>query len=268
MIRVNPATSSAFLLREILHHLPLAALMLGLAACGGEHSSRSSGGPTGPDDGGNKTPVPRMEARGIFFDGQVEAEVLLARAGASWAHKDESGGTGKADQSSGGGHFSGGGGGMGGGHGGGHRGGGRGGENGGGAPAGGADSGPQSPPIHAINQPGVQLRLRLTNHREAPIVVEVVDFNSDLGDFVVLPEKITVRPGEAVEADPMVSRLGVGAAEIPVTMKLRVEGKSDQQVLTLKVVKEAAPAAPPPVEGASAQAATNPPPPQTPPPPQ
>ena len=108
----------------------------------------------------------------------------------------------------------------------------------------------------------------LTNHREIPIVVEVVDFNSDLGDFVVLPEKIIVAPGASVEADPMVSRLGVGAAEIPVTMKLRAEGKSDQQVLTLKVVKEETPAAPPPAEGASAQAATNPPPPQTSPPPQ
>jgi hypothetical protein len=267
MIRVNPATSSAFLLREILHHLPSAVLMFGLAACGGEHSSRSIGGPTGPDDGGNKTPIPRMEARGRFFDGQVEAEVLLARAGAHWARKDESGGTDKADQSSGGGHFSGGGG-MGGGHGGGHRSGGRGGENGGGSMGGISDGGPQAPPIHAINQPGVQLRLRLTNHREIPIVVEVVDFNSDLGDFVVLPEKITVAPGASVEADPMVSRLGVGAAEIPVTMKLRAEGKSDQQVLTLKVVKEETPAAPPPAEGASAQAATNPPPPQTSPPPQ
>ncbi len=212
----------------------------------------------GSGDGGSQAPIPRMEARGMFFDGQVEAEALLARTGAHWARKDESGGTGKADQSGGGGHFSGGGGTGGGGHGGGHRGGGRGGENGEGAMGGTSDSGPQTPPIHAIDQPGVQLRLRLTNHRDIPIVVEVVDFNSDLGDFVVQPALITVQPGASVEADPMVSRLGVSADEIPLTVKLRIEGRSDQQVLTLKIVKETTPPAPPPAERAGAPAVTSP----------
>jgi hypothetical protein len=192
-----------------------------------------------------------MEASGRFFDGNVEAEVLLARTGAHWARKDESGGTDKTNQG-GGGHF-GGGGGIGGGHGGGHRGG------GGGAMGGTSDSGPQSPSIHAINQPGVQLRLRLTNHRDVSIVVEVADFNSTLGDFVVLPEKITVAPGESVEADPMVSRLGVNADEVPLTVKLEIDGKTEQQVLTLKVVKDAPPTPPPP-EGPPAPPAANPPP--------
>ena len=172
----------------------------------------------------------------MFFGGQVEAEVLLARTGAHWERKNESGGTAKGDQS-GGGHFSGGGG-MGGGHrGGGHSG-------GGGAMGGTSDGGPQSPPIHAINQPGVELRLRLTNHEAGQIVVEVLDFNSTLGDFVVMPEKIVVRPLESVEAEPMVSRLGVGATEIPLTVRIRIEGKTDQQVLPLKVVEESPPAAP------------------------
>jgi hypothetical protein len=171
-----------------------------------------------------------MEAHGMFFGGRIEAEILLARTGAHWGRKDESGGTGKGDQA-GGGHFSGGGG-----MGGGHRGGGH---SGGGAMGGTSDSGPQSPPIHAINQPGVELRLRLTNREAGQIVVEVLDFNSALGDFVVLPEKIVVRPGESVEAEPMVSRLGVGATEIPLTLRIRIEGKTDQQVLPLKVVEEA-----------------------------
>jgi hypothetical protein len=169
----------------------------------------------------------------MFFDGQVEAEALLARTGAHWARNDESDATAKANPPGGGGHFSGGGG-MGGGHGGGHRGGGQGGPMGSGADQG----GPQAPPIHAINQPGVQLRLRLTNHRDAPIVVEVLDFNSDLGDFVVQPARITVQAGESVEADPMVSRLGVSADEVPLTVKLRMEGRSDQQILSLKIVIE------------------------------
>ena len=195
----------------------------------------------------------------MFFDRQVEAEALLARAGAQWARNDESDSSASPGRPGGGGaHLSGSAGGVGMGRGGGgHRGGGGGGNHGGGAEGGANEAGPQAPPIRAINQPGVQLRLRLTNHRDVPIVVEVVDFNSDLGDFVVQPAQITVQPGESVEADPMVSRLGVGAEEIPLTVKLRIDGRSDQQVLALKTVKEEAPAAPPPAEGAPAPAATN-----------
>lgn len=181
----------------------------------------------------------------MFFDGQVEAEALLARAGAQWARSDEPGSSASPGRPGGGGaHFGGSAGGVGMGR-------------GGGAEGGTNEGGPQAPPIHAINQPGVQLRLRLTNHRDVPIVVEVVDFNSDLGDFVVQPAQITVQPGESVEADPMVSRLGVGAEEIPLIVKLRIDGRSDQQVLALKTVKEEALAAPPPAEGAPVPATTS-----------
>ena len=194
----------------------------------------------------------------MFFGGHVEVEALLAQAGAKWDRSDESGGGSNPESSGSGGHFSAGGG-AGGGHGGGHRGGGHGGGGGGGSSEGGDEEVVQRvPPIHAANQPGVQLRLRLTNHGDALIVAEVVDFNSDLGDFVVEPEKIAVQPGESVETDPMVSRLGVGADEIPLTVKLRLEGQTDQQVLTLKAVKEKPPAPPPPAEHAPAQGPTNP----------
>jgi hypothetical protein len=50
----------------------------------------------------------------------------------------------------------------------------------------------------------------------------------------------------------MVSRLGVSTEEIPLTVKLHLDGRTEQQVLTLRVVKEPAPAssstesAPPP----------------------
>jgi hypothetical protein len=207
----------------------------------------------GSGDGGKSAPIPRMEARGDFFGGQVEAEILLARTGALWTRDAGLAGAGDSDRSGGGGQISGGGG-TGGSHGGGHRGGNKGGDSGGRAD----DGGPQAPPIHAINQPGVQLRIRLTNHREISIVVEVADFNSDLGNFVVLPEKIAIAPGASVEADPMVSRLGVRETEIPVTVRLRLEGKSDQQILTLKVVKEPAPVAPAPMNPVSTQETPNP----------
>jgi len=50
-----------------------------------------------------------------------------------------------------------------------------------------------------------------------------------------------MQPGESLEAEPMVSRLGVGATGIPLTVRLRIDGKTDQQVLLLKVVEEAPP---------------------------
>ena len=145
--------------------------------------------------------------------------------------------------------------------GGGGRGGGRGhggGRGGGGPPAGGADSSvPHAPPIQASNLPPIQLRLRLTNHGDTPADVEVIDFDSALGNFVVEPSKITVKPAESVEAEPMVSRLGISTEEIPLTVKLHMAGRTEQQVLTLRVVKEPAPAssstesAPPPATQAA-----------------
>jgi hypothetical protein len=82
------------------------------------------------------------------------------------------------------------------------------------------------------------MRLRLTNHGESPLEVEVLDFNSELGNFVVQPAKLTLPPGEPVEAEPMLSRLGVPAVEeIPLTVRLRVGGRSGQaetQILRLR----------------------------------
>jgi hypothetical protein len=238
---VDPATPSVTPLRLVWREFSLIVLAVGLAACGGEHSHHPGSGPMGPGNGENKTRIPRMEARGMFFAGQVEAETLLARAGASWARDAESASSSTGNK--GGGSS---GGGFGGGHGGGHRGGGGGhggGGRGGGGSGGGPEEGtPQGPPIHAANGPIIQLRLRLTNHGPTPAVIEVVDFDSTLGDFVVQPEKITVQPGASVEADPMVSRLGIGTDEIPLTIKLRVETRVDQQVLTLRAVPEDAPA--------------------------
>ncbi len=223
-------------------------------------------GPEGPEGG---PPVRRMEATADFFGGQIEVETLLARAGVKWSRTDEkegaTGGSGRSGRGAGmhgGFGVGGGGGGMRGGYGGGRGGGGR--EGRGESAEGGGEEGPRPPPIRAINQAPIVLRLRVTNHGPAPSDVEVVDFNSVLGDFAVQPEKITVQPGEAVEADPMVSRLGVPSEEVPLTVKLRIGDKTEQQVLTLRAVKEPPPEAPkpPPAGGPSTPAPT----PQSPPP--
>jgi hypothetical protein len=51
-------------------------------------------------------------------------------------------------------------------------------------------------------------------------------------------------PGKPVEADPMVSRLGMSGDEIPLTIKLKIDGRTDGGVLMLRPLKGSA-AAPP-----------------------
>jgi hypothetical protein len=209
----------------------------------------------GPDNRSEHPPIPKMEAQGNFFSGQVEIEALLASAGTHWARSDDSPSR-EGGRKGGGGGFSSGIGGFGGGGRGGRGGGGHGGGRGG-PPPGGSDEAVQpASPIHASNQPAIQLRLRLTNHGAAALVVEVVDFDSELGNFVVEPPKIALPPGEPVEADPMVSRLGMSADEIPLTIKLKIDGRTDGGVLTLRALKEPAPVPPPatPTTGAEATA--------------
>jgi hypothetical protein len=247
-MRLVPLSGSVWFCRH-WRELTLTLFLLGFAACEGERPSRPQPGAMGANDGG-RAAIPRMEAQGMFFDGRIETEAMLAPAGVKWSRDVESGSSGGGSHAGrgGGGMSMGGGGGRGGGRG---HGGGRG---GGGPPAGGDDSSvPHAPPIQASNLPPIQLRLRLTNHGDAPADVEVIDFDSALGNFVVEPPKITVKPAESVEAEPMVSRLGISTDEIPLTVKLHLDGRTEQQVLTLRVVKEPAPAssskesAPPPV---------------------
>ena len=232
------------------------ALLLGLAAC---QSGRGPlRGPPVPEAGTEpQPPTPNMEAHATFFSGQVEAEVLLGRGGfpaRNGARADAPGGGGDTGRSG----FTGGFGGCGR-RGGGGRGGGGGARGGGGESAesrgGSRESDDGTPVIHIVasNQPPVRLQLRLTNHGSNPIEVEVPDFNSVLGNFVVQPEKILLLPDQPVEANPMISRLGVGSDQIALTVALRADRKLEQQVLVLRVVQ---PAQPPP---ASAAGATPPP---------
>lgn len=93
--------------------------------------------------------------------------------------------------------------------------------------------------IRPANLQAVSFHLRLVNHAAFPVEVEVTDFNSDLGNFVVEPEKITLEPNESAEAEPMTSRLGVTSDAIPLTISVRYKGlepkhQKEKQVLTLK----------------------------------
>jgi hypothetical protein len=87
--------------------------------------------------------------------------------------------------------------------------------------------------------PPIVLWLKLTSAASDPLNVEIVDFNSDLGNFAVQPEQVALAPGQSVEPEPMISRLGVTSLEIPVTVTLRLKGKSETHVLTLRPVASA-----------------------------
>ena len=216
-------------------------LLGGLVGCESDRGPRS-GRAAAVNGPASAPPVPEMDAHSTFFAGQVEVEVLLGRVG--FAPRDR----GKAGSDEGGQGRGGFRGGMGGGgrRGGGGMGGGRG---GGGEMAGGRDGmrpnddGTPAPKIRASNEAPVRLHLRLTNHGSEPVDVEVTDFNSDLGNFVVQPRKISLPADGSVEAEPMTSRLGLKADEIPVTVAVRVNGRTEKQTLILRIKGDAPPAA-------------------------
>lgn len=88
--------------------------------------------------------------------------------------------------------------------------------------------------IRASNLPPLQLRLSLTNHGANAVTVELLDFNSALGNFVPQPGTLAIAAGESAAPEPMISRLGIPGDEIPVTIRLRWGNRTEQQVLTLK----------------------------------
>ena len=210
----------------------------------------------GHDNGEASTePAPRpiaMEGTGPFFNGRVVASVSLTRGiGSSPADRagggsgDNSGGSSGGGGGRGGGMSGGMGGGMGGGRGGGGRGGGMGGGMGGGrgGMGGGSsgDSGSGDAPRRGGGQfgspmPPVTLRLSLTNNAQdgAPLEVEIVDFESDLGNFALKPDHVALAPGQTGGPGSVVSRLGVTSAEIPVKVTLRLAGNKETQSVLLR----------------------------------
>ena len=58
------------------------------------------------------------------------------------------------------------------------------------------------------------LHLVLTNKSLNPMTVVMVDFVSDMGNFAVDPDTLTIAPGQTAEPTPMVSELGVSSDEM------------------------------------------------------
>lgn len=223
--------------------------LIALTGCETDERSPRRGPPPSEPGASAPAPAPEMSAHATFFSGQIETEILLSRLGFGprGNAKDGAPPAGSEGRSRGG---FGGGGPRGGGGSPGRGSGGRGSAEPGesrGTPGRNADGAPV-PHIVASNRPPLRLHLRLTNHASNPVDIEVLDFNSDLGNFVVQPRKLTLAAGASVEAEPMTSRIGLTADAIPVTVRLRRTGQTEQQKLILQIIAPSAtpPAAPPP----------------------
>jgi hypothetical protein len=84
--------------------------------------------------------------------------------------------------------------------------------------------------------PPVTLHLILTNRSAGPMTVKLVDFNSDLGNFAIDPDSLTIAAGATAEPTTMVSNLGVGSDIIPFTVTLKYGIKSESKTVSVRSV--------------------------------
>jgi len=89
--------------------------------------------------------------------------------------------------------------------------------------------------------PPVTLRVLLENRGTETIEIEIMEVNSQLGNFAPRPATVTIGPGGRAILDPMISQLGVTRDEIPLTLAVRTGNRSEKQVLLVRnIITEAA----------------------------
>lgn len=82
--------------------------------------------------------------------------------------------------------------------------------------------------------PPVLLKLHLSNTTKEPVEVDILELNSDLGNFAVKPNKLTIPAEQVGTPEAMTSQLGVTSDEIPVKVRLRRAGKIETQTILVK----------------------------------
>jgi len=82
--------------------------------------------------------------------------------------------------------------------------------------------------------PPVTLKVAFENKGTTPLEIEIIEVNSDLGNFAVRPAKLALAAGEKGVLEPMVSQLGVTSDEIPLKLAIRSGGKKELQVVLVK----------------------------------
>lgn len=100
----------------------------------------------------------------------------------------------------------------------------------------------QRPRDMAASVPPVAIHLRFTNDGSAPAELEIVDFLSPLGNFVVNPSRLKLDPGQSLEVEPMASRLAGDVTAGEVSLALRLDNADESRKVTLQ--PEAAPTLP------------------------
>ena len=91
--------------------------------------------------------------------------------------------------------------------------------------------------------PPVTLHLILTNTGAAPLTVEMIDFISDLGNFALDPDHLSIEAGASAEPTTMVSQLGVSNDVMPFKVTLRVGKTKESQTIQVRLIHSGDPAA-------------------------
>ncbi|HWL14497.1 MAG TPA: hypothetical protein VNR00_02760 [Opitutus sp.] len=91
-----------------------------------------------------------------------------------------------------------------------------------------------TPRVRVAGGPHLTLRVTLKNTSPVPLTIQIRDVNSDLGNFVVRPERVELAPDQTAELEPMSSELGNVVGDIPVQISLRAENKTESNSLVLK----------------------------------
>lgn len=84
--------------------------------------------------------------------------------------------------------------------------------------------------------PPVTLHLKLHNVSKETFAVTIIDFDSDLGNFAVHPDVLSIAPDQVAEPDSMVSQLGVGSDTIPVKVTLMKNGVRESKTVLVKAL--------------------------------
>jgi hypothetical protein len=88
--------------------------------------------------------------------------------------------------------------------------------------------------------PPVTLHLILTNNSQDPVTVTMVDFDSEMGNFAVDPETLTLAAGQTGEPTPMVSDLGVSSDTIMFKVTLKYGATKESRSFPVGIVAPAA----------------------------
>jgi hypothetical protein len=181
------------------------------------------GGPDGPKRPGGASLQPRLAAQAIFLDGTLVANLTLEPVivGGGKAGNGKSGGSSRHPSP----------GGMGGGPPGGGMGGGPGGPPGAGSgPSDDEGPGMRLPQISAAR---IALHVTLTNTGKETLNFAVTDVISELGNFAIRPERMSLAPGQAGAIDPLGSVFPATLNELIVEVRVRRAGQTETQTVRL-----------------------------------